>query len=80
MFEWEKVFYAQIPDEIQEAYTEISDVEDEQHVPENSLFNIAYTLKFIQSKSIISCIYWLNSGIRNLYNFFMQVNFLFEKI
>ena len=30
LFEWEKVFYAQIPDEIQEAYSELSDVEDEQ--------------------------------------------------
>ena len=30
LFEWEKVFYAQIPDEIQEAYSELSGVEDAQ--------------------------------------------------
>ena len=30
LFEWEKVFYAQIPDEIQEAYSELSGIEDEQ--------------------------------------------------
>ena len=30
LFEWEKVFYAQIPDEIQETFSELSGVDDEQ--------------------------------------------------
>ena len=29
LFEWEKVFYAQIPDEIKEAYSDLSDIEDD---------------------------------------------------